>query len=627
MFDLAPEVWTIAILVFAIVFFLTEWLRIDVVALIVVVALMLTNVLTPSEAIAGFSSTAVITIAALFIVGGAIFQTGLAAIIGERILRVAGRNEARLLIVLMVAVAALSGFMSNTGTVAVLLPAVLALAASAQINAARLMMPLAFASSLGGALTLIGTPPNIIVNNTLRDEGLPTFAFFDYTPVGILLLMSGIAFMFFFGRGLLPNAPPPKKDARLETPEELLDMYRLPDNIYRLRVRDASPIKGKTLDDVSLPERYNLLVLEILRPAEPMPLLRVGTQQLTLESSRVDPVHPRAETIVQHNDVLLVRGSEEDMGRAIADLTLALQPAQASDRDTIINQEGGIAEVLVTPRSEAVGKTLVDIRFGKRNRLTVLSIRKPGEALDAQHDIKNTRLESGDIMLVQGLWHDILALKDNVYDYVVLGQPERMMGAPHRNKAPLAALIMFGMVLLLVLDVMPTVQATLLAAVAMVLAGCLTMDEAYDAIDWKSLILIAGMLPMSTALVKVGLIDDLANGLTASVGELGPLAVLAALFGLTMVFTQVLSNTATAVIIAPLALVTARDLGVSAEPFLMGVAMAASMAFASPVASPVNTLVMGAGNYRFIDYVKVGVPLSSLMFAIAMLVIPLLFPF
>ncbi len=627
MFEIAPEIWTIAILLFAVLFFLTEWLRIDLVALIVVIALMLTDVLTPAEAIQGFSSSAVITIAALFIVGGAIFQTGLAAIIGEQILRVAGRNETRLVIVLMVAVAGLSGFMSNTGTVAVLLPAVLSLATSAQISAARLMMPLAFASSLGGALTLIGTPPNIIVNNTLRDEGMATFAFFDYTPVGFILLIGGIGFMFFLGRHLLPKTDAPKPDARLETPEELLNMYRLPDNIYRLRVREASPIKGQTIGRLALPERYELVVLEVLRPSEPTPLVKFGTQQITIESSRVNSIYPRADTTLQHNDVLLVRGSEEAMGRAIADLTLSLQPVSPNDHEAIINQEGGIAEVLITPRSEVIGKTLVDVRFGKRYRLTVLSLRKPGEAPNTEHDIKNTRLETGDILLVQGLWRDILALKEQVHDYVVLGQPEARMGAPHRQKAPLAALIMFGMVLLLVLDMMPTVQAALLAAVVMILTGCLTMDEAYDAMDWKSLILIAGMLPMSTALVKVGLIDDLANGLTASVGEIGPLAVLAALFIVTMLFTQVLSNTATAVIIAPLALITARDLDVSPDPLLMGVAMAASMAFASPVASPVNTLVMGAGNYKFIDYVKVGVPLSLLMFVLSMLVIPILFPF
>lgn len=623
---MTPELWTLAILIFAILFFLTEWLRIDVVALVVVCALMVTDVLTPAEATAGFSSSSVIIIGALFVVGGAIFQTGLAAIIGERILSIAGTDETRLTVVIMVAVALLSGFMSNTGTVAVLLPAILALAGSAKISASKLMIPLAFASSLGGALTLIGTPPNIIVSDTLKGEGLEPFAFFDYLPLGLILLVAGIGFMVLVGKRILPDYKPAKAVIDTATPEELMKIYRLPDNIFRVRIRDKSPIKDKTLKEASLPEHYDLIVMEILRPSEPTELLRIGTQSIKLESTRVNSFHPTAETVLQHNDVLLVRGEENNMRRALGDLTLSLQPAQPEDSEALINQEGGIAEVLIRPRSSYIGKSLIEIRFGKRYRLTVLEIRR-GDVDTTVNDVKGTPLESGDILLVQGTWGDIAALREFRNDFVVLGQPEEMMGAPHRDKAPWAFLIMLAMILILVADIMPTTQAAVLAAAAMVLTGCLTMDEAYESVDWKSLLLIAGMLPMSTALVKVGLIDDLASGLVESVGEAGPLAVMASLFFLTMVFTQVLSNTATAVILAPLALIIAQELDVRPEAFMMSVAIAASMAFASPVASPVNTLVMTAGGYKFADYAKVGIPLSLLMFVISVIFLPLLFPF
>jgi di/tricarboxylate transporter len=336
-------------------------------------------------------------------------------------------------------------------------------------------------------------------------------------------------------------------------------------------------------------------------------------------------IKPQVDTRFQAEDVLIVRGVADDVSHAAAAWNLALQPAQAEDEEVLVTQEVGLAEVLLPPRSSLVGKTLVEIRFGSTYKLTVLGINRPGAS--ERLDLKETSLRFGDILLVQGTWENILALRRQRNDFVVMGQPETMLGAPNPEKAPIALLALAGMLILMVTGTLPVAAASMLAALVMVLTGCLTMDEAYEAIDWKSIVLIAGMLPMSLALEKVDLVNVVAQGLTDGLGGAGPRVVLAGLFLMTSIFTQVLSNTATTVLIAPIALVTAQEMGVAPYAFLMGVAMAASMAFASPVASPVNTLVMGAGNYRFGDYLKVGLPMTLLMLVVSVLALPWLWPF
>jgi di/tricarboxylate transporter len=616
--------YALLILFIAIVLFVTEWLRVDIVALAVVVGLMLTGLLTTQEALSGFSNAAVLTIAALFVVGGGVLRTGLAGLIGQRILAVAGSSETRLVLVIMLAVALLSGVMSDTGTVAVLLPAIISLARSVEISPSRLLMPLSFGALLGGASTLIGTPPNIIVSDLLRKEGLTPFRFFDYTPIGLLLIASGILFMLVFGRRLLPEHKPRQDLQRVENPKELVARYQLPDNLFRLRVRRSSGLVGHTVAGSRLRQDFRLTVLEILRPAEPRSLLQVGDQRLLLQAAGLESMRPEPNTSWQVDDLLIVQGEGNDVAHAAAFWNLGVQPASAEDEQSLISQEVGLAEVLLPPRSTLAGKTLVETRFGTLYKLTVLGINRVGVA--EKLDLKETQLRFGDILLVQGPWQNILALREYPRDFVVMGQPEAMVGAPNRQKAPLAFLVLMGMLVLIVTNVVPIAAASMLAALAMVLTGCLTMDEAYEAIDWKSVVLVAGMLPMSLALEKVEMVNLVAQGLTDSLGEVGPLVVMVGLFLLTSLFTQVLSNTATTVIIAPIALATAQELGVRPFAFLMTVAIAASMAFASPVASPVNTLVMGAGNYRFGDYIKIGVPMILVMLVVTVLILPVLWP-
>ncbi len=616
------EMWIVlAILVAAIILFVTEWLRVDVVALGVVVALMLSGVLTTGEAIAGFSSTAVLTIASLFIVGGAVLHTGLAGTIGRRILSIAGDSELRLILVIMGAVALMSGFMSDTGTVAVLMPAIISLATNAKISPSKLLIPLSFGALLGGAMTLIGTPPNIIVSDLLRDNGLEPFSFFSYTPMGLVLAGLGILFMVLVGRKILPSRTIQVEAQSVETPKELVELYKLPEDLFRLRVRRGSELIGHTVFDTNLRPEFRVNVLKIMRPPEEEPEHVNGNSQ----SKKDLPIVPDAETEIQFNDVLIVQGESTDVTHAAASFGMGVQPAKPKDQKALFNREVGVAELVLPPRSQLVGKTLPDLRFGTTYRLTVLAIRRPGSS--EKLDLKTTRLQFGDILLVQGTWRDIQHLRDLRRDFVVMGEPEANIGRPPRSKARWALAIMLGMLLLMIGDILPVAPSTMLAALLMVLTGCLTMDKAYDAIDWKSIVLIAGMLPMSTALGKVGLVDVVANGFVGTLGDLGPVAVMAGLFLLTTVFTQVLSNTATTVVIAPIGFAAAITLGVQPHAFLMAIAIAASMAFASPVASPTNTLVMGAGNYRFSDYIKIGVPMIVIMLIATVLLLPLIFPF
>ncbi len=624
------EAWLVlAILIVAIVLFVTEWLRVDVVALGVVVALMLSGVLTTNEALSGFSNSAVLTIAALFVVGGAVLQTGLAGMIGRRILQVAGSSERQLTLVLMGAVALMSTFMSDTGTVAVLLPAVVFLARSAKIPPSKLLIPLAYGSLLGGATTLIGTPPNIIVSDLLQEQGLPAFSFFSYTPMGLILIVIGILYMLFVGRRLLPDRSVTIDTQPVATPEELIDLYRLPDNLFRLRVRRGSELIGKSLAEAKIGEAFDVSVIDIRRRQEPRPgfeLVWGSRRDQERPLPQRDSIPHEPETIMELDDLLIVQGHLDTITQMSRQWNLGVRPAQESDETaSLLNDEVGIAEVLIPPRSHLIGKSIVESRFGTLYKLSVLGL--SGPTATGELEVKHTKLRFGDILLVQGSWKDILNLKKQRRDFVVMGQPESMIGAPNRQKAVIALVILLGMVGILILDLLPTATASMLAGLLMILTGCLTMDEAYRAIDWKSIVLVAGMLPMSIALGKVGLVDVAAQGLANTLGDIGPLAVMVGLFLLTSLFTQVLSNTATTVVVAPIALAAAQNLGVEPYAFLMAVAVAASMAFATPVASPVNTLVMGAGDYRFGDYLKVGIPMIGLTLLAVVIVLPLLFPF
>lgn len=614
---------TLGLFIATILLFLTEWLEVDLVALGLVIGLMITGILTPEEALAGFSSPIVITIAALFIVGGAVMETGLADSISGRIIKFAGKSRFRLLILIMGTVALLSGFISDTGTVAVMAPAIISISRKKHINPSKLLIPLSFGSLLGGAMTLIGTPPNIVVSDLLAVNGFETFQFFDFTPIGLILLAVGIIYMTLTSQWLLPDHKSSKTLQRVDSPEELMEVYKLPEDLYRLRIRQGSPLAGKTILESDLGNNFNINVLDINRAEQTRARTLIGDFRLVPEEEKENQ-QLTSHYILQPNDILICQGKLNDISHASATLRLGVQPAQAEDQKSLVNNEVGVAEVLLPPRSLILGKNLVSSRFGSLYQLTVLGINRPGN--ESSLPLKDTTLQFGDTLFVQGPWKNIRALADQRRDFVVVGQPEDLKGTPPRSKMIVAGLILIAMIISLVTGLLPLATTSLLAAFLMIITNCLNMKQAYNSVEWKSVILIAGMLPMTTALQKVGLVQTGAEWIASSLGGLGPIPVLGSLFLITSLFTQVISNTATTVLIAPVALSLALNLGYQPQAFLMTVALAASTAYATPVASSVNTLIMGAGSYRFKDFARVGIPLIFISMAITILLLPLLWP-
>lgn len=614
---------TLGLFLATILFFLTEWLEVDLVALGLVLGLMITGILTPEEALAGFSSPIVITIAALFIVGGAVMETGLADAISGRIIKFAGNSRFRLLILIMGTVALLSGFISDTGTVAVMAPAIISISRKKQINPSKLLIPLSFGSLLGGAMTLIGTPPNIVVSDLLATNGFEAFQFFDYTPIGLILLAVGIIYMTLTSQWLLPDHKSSKMLQRVDSPEELMEVYKLPEDLYRLRIRQGSPLAGKTVLESDLGNNFNINVLDINRAEQTRTRTLIGDFRLVPEEEKEDQ-QPTSHYALQPNDILICQGKLNDISHASATLRLGVQPAEAEDQKSLVNDEVGVAEVLLPPRSRILGKNLVSSRFGSLYQLTVLGINRPGN--ESNLPLKDTTLQFGDTLFVQGPWKNIRTLADQRRDFVVVGQPEDLKGTPPRSKMIVAGLVLIAMILSLITGWLPLATTSLLAAFLMIITNCLSMKQAYNSVEWKSVILIAGMLPMTTALQKVGLVQTGAEWIASSLGGLGPIPVLGSLFLITSLFTQVISNTATTVLIAPVAFSLALNLGYQPQAFLMTVALAASTAYATPVASSVNTLVMSAGNYRFKDFARIGIPLIFISMVITILLLPLLWP-
>ncbi len=606
----------IIILLIAIILFVTEKLRADLVALCAIIALVSTGILTIEEGIAGFSSSSVLSIAFLFVVGGAVFQTGLAATITNYIVKIGGDSEARLLMLLMISVATMSAFISSTGVVALMLPVVINLAKRTKVPASKLLMPMAFGALLGGTTTLIATPPNIIVSETLETAGYEPFTFFSFTIPGSLLLIAGLIYILVFGRKLIPHRKSDHIVQRMETPGELFELYKLPDNMYHLRVHEQSMLAGLTIGQSHLRSEFNVTIINIQRTVKKGASLR----ELTIQQ-------PNPETVIQPDDILIVQADISDLTYTAGYWNLGIMTNHPIRDDEVITNEVGIAEVILRPRSTLIEKTLPEVRFGTVYNLTVLSIRRPGA--DEVLNLKETPLKFGDMLLVQGRWKHIFALKQLRQDFIVMGESEAAeAGAFTRSShAPITLMIMIGMVVVLALNIMSLTLASLIAAVLIVLTGCLSMDEAYESIDWKSLVVIAGMIPMSTALQKVGLVDIVADFLMNTLGDSGPIYVLAGLFLITVILTQLVSNTATALLIAPVAITAAIGLNVAPQAFMMAVAIGASMAFISPVSTPVTMLVMGAGNYRFSDFGKVGAPLILIAFLVVIFVLPILWPF
>ncbi len=615
---------TIVILVLSAIFFVSGKIRSDIVALCALVALLVFQILTPDEALAGFSNSVVIMMIGLFVVGGAIFQTGLAKMISSRILKFAGKSEMRLFILVILVTSAIGAFVSNTGTVALMLPIVVSLAVSAEISPSRLLMPLAFASSMGGMMTLIGTPPNLVIQDTLVSAGYDSLSFFSFLPVGLVCVAVGILVLLPLSKLFLSKREKKSDKRSGKTLQQLVNEYGLSHNLFRLRVVEHSSLLGKTIVELDIRRKYGLNILEVRRgDLSKHRFLKTITQKLA------DP-----DTTMQGGDILYVSGDFQKAKQFSLDYALELLDGhtteETKDADkSLAFYDIGIAEIVFMPASTLINRTVKEIGFRDKFNVNVLGIRRKKEYL--LQDLGNEQVHGGDVLLVQGAWENIARLSREDTDWVVLGQPLAEAAKVTLDyKAPVAAAIMLLMIVMMVFDFIPVapVTAVMIAGILMVLTGCFrNVEAAYKTINWESVVLIAAMLPMSQALEKTGASALISNTLVEGLGTYGPFALMAGIYFTTSLMTMFISNTATAVLLAPIALQSAAQMGISPVPLLFAVTVGASMCFASPFSTPPNALVMPAGQYTFMDYVKVGLPLQIIMGIVMVFVLPFLFPF
>jgi di/tricarboxylate transporter len=591
---------TFAIVVGVIVLFVSNRVPVVLVAIGTALALYGTGVLKLGESLAGFGDPAVIFIASLFVVSAGLDATGVTAWAGQLLVARAGQSRVRLLVLTMMLVALLTALISINGAVAALLPVVVVMATRVGRSPSQLLMPLAFSAHAGSLLALTGTPVNVLVSEAAADAGLAPFGFFEFAIVGVPLLLGTIAVVVFFGQRLLPERKgqtiPPDLSKHART---LVEQYRLDDGLFRLRVRARSPYVGSPPNAVDL-TNY------------------AGVSLITIQAGNGSGPLRRAK--LSEGDLLIVRGSAEAVGALASDKVLAFRADDVPEvADTLFNRTSGLAEVVIPPRSGMVGQPVFPGMITPSGDLVILAIQRRGENLGSNEVI----LAAGDTLLLQGTWNALDKHLDDP-DVLVVDSPElvRRQAIPLGTGAKEAIAVLLVMVLLLATGLVPSVIAGLVAACAMVLLRVLTVEQAYRAINWTTVILVGAMLPLSTAMKNTGAADLMATTLIHLIGNAGPYALLAGLFVLTAILGQLISNTATALIMIPIAMAAATEMGVSPRPVLMSIAVASAAAFLTPIATPVNLMVMGPGGYRFGDYWKLGLPLMLLFFAVATFFVP-----
>lgn len=605
-------IWVLSLLVIAIVLFATGKVRMDAVALLVIVAFVLTGTLSVGEALAGFSDPNVILIAALFIIGDGLVRTGVANRLGAWLVDMSGSSETKMLVLLMLTVAGLGAFMSSTGVVAIFIPVVLSVCSQMNTAPSRLMMPLSFAGLISGMMTLVATPPNLVINSELVREGLQGFHFFSVTPIGLVILILGIVYMLA-ARYVLNQKQDDggKPQWKRRNFRELIKEYGLTGRARRLAIRPGSPLAGHRLDDLKLRERYGANV--------------IGLERWRRFRRVIVNVHGGTE--FRARDVLLIDMSASDVDLREFCAAQMLEPRVL--RGEYFSDQAldvGMAEVVMVPESGLAGQSAREIGFRTRYRLNIIGLKRAGVVI--KESIVDEKLELGDIILVIGDWRMIGQLNQSRQDFLVLNLPaEAMDASPAHSQAPHAIFSLALMVALMLTDEVPNAIAAIIACLLMGKFRCIDLESAYKAIHWPGIILIVGMMPFAVALQKTGGVNLIVSGLMDVGGGHGPYLMLVCLFVLCASIGLFISNTATAVLMAPIALAAARAMEVSPYPFAMMVAMAASAAFMTPVSSPVNTLVLGPGHYSFSDFVKIGVPFTLIVMVVCMLLIPVLFPF
>jgi len=605
----------IAILALTIALFVWDKYPPDVVALMSMLALFLFGILDLSETLSGFSNPTVIMIAALFIIGEGLARTGWTALAGRIFVQLAKKSTNKLLVLITLGSGILSGFISNTGAVAALMPMTVSAAWKAGTLPSKLLIPMAYGSNTGGLLTLTGTPPNIIVSDTLIQNGMDGFSFFEFTLIGLPLLLVTVLYFRYIGHKILPARESTTRPISIDSEmHKWIEEYSLGDNLYRLRIRSMSRFLNTHIEDWNLEENYKISIVR-LRRRHSKPL-KGHYRYVEL---------PIQKTKLLYHDTMTVKGSTESVDKLILDFNLTIIPSTQGLKDELINHEVGMAQMVVTPNSRLVGQTIAMGSYLEQTRIQLLGASRANKPLKED----KIEIQAGDSFVVRGSWKNIDDLKAIHENLVIVGSPEAMSKdvdvLGYRSYIAMGALLM--LILLLIFDVLPGSVAALICAGIVMLTGCVPIAKAYNGISWTSVVMIAAMIPMGLALQKTGLAQIAANGLVSSLGSIHPTALLAGIFLVTSFFSQAISNSATAILMAPITLFAAIKLGISAEPLLMVVAISASTACLTPVATPTNAMVMTAGNYKFGDYFKVGAPLLLLLFITTIILVPLIWPY
>ncbi|QNM87061.1 SLC13 family permease [Polaribacter pectinis] len=590
----------------------------DVVALVSMLSLFLCGILNLNETLSGFSNPTVVMIASLFIIGEGLSQTGWTALAGKKLIELAGKSIPKLLVIITLGSGVLSGFVSNTGTVATLLPASISSAWSIGTMPSKILIPVAFGSNTGGLLTLTGTPPNIIANNALIEAGYDGFSFFEFGLIGLPLLIIAILYFRYIGFKLLPENKTNNKPINIDsTLHEWIEAYQIENDYYRLRIRSISPLLNTKISQWDLENTHKVNIIRLKRRH---PNRLKGTQPYI--------EFPENDTELRYHDIITVKGNTEDINKLMIYFRLGLLPKESAEselRYNLINQEVGMSEVLITPKSRLVGREIKLHEYFKRYGIQLLATsryRKP--YLEDLITVK-----AGDSFIIRGPWENIEKLKNQHKNVVLVGRPEEMLKdvdeLTPKSYIALGALIL--MIIMLVLKVVPGAIAALISAGIVLFTGCVPFSKAYKTISWTSVIMIAAMIPMGVAIQKTGTAELISNSIISLLGKENPTLLLGGIFLLTTTFSQFINNSATAVLMAPIVLLAATTLQISPEPLLITIAISASTAFLTPIGTTTNAMVMSSGGYKFSDYFKVGFPLLILFLITTLILVPIIWPF
>jgi len=601
--------WAVFLILFVTIgLFLRDRLPLELVAVMSMLALTFVGAISPQQAVSGFSNSVVVLTAALFVVGGALMATGVTQAVAEIMEQRSGGSSRRLCTMVVLSSTSLSTIMSSTGTTALLIPAVVRAAQRINISPSKFLIPLAYGSLMGGMLTLIGGTSNLIANDTLKAAGREGFSFFSFTPIGISILAVSMVYLLTVGDRLLPARLKPTPPHSVPSLDEILQDYEVLKDMVEIRLPGKGNWQAATLGELRLRSDHHIDVIALHEPA-------TGNLEIPTVDSRLTA-----------GMIVYARASPENASQYCASIGAIHQEhrPQSSQPPSIFDGRG-IAEVLLTPRSKLAGRSLAQANFFHHYGVRVLKVRRSGQALPGE--VANTELRFGDTLLVEGPWERLLRLKREPFDFVVVGLPRELNHPEGLSKrAWLSLAITAAMLVLMISDFVSPMMAALLAATLLILNKCITMEEAYSSINWGTIFLIAAMMPMGTALTQTGGIQQLTEALLNLTGHHGPWLTMAGVYFLSTMLGQVMSNTATAVLLAPLALGAANQLQVAPEAFLMAIAFGGSSAFLTPIASPGNTLVVDPGAYRFTDFLRVGLPLHAMSSAICLMGIPLLYP-